>query len=122
MSRIGPVEEDEVDTIVSVCVCAKCKQRWQPYTSPSRCPACGKASFSISIDKSSARKAEIGAKISAALKGRHPSDETRAKLSAATTGRHPSDETRAKLSAAATGKHQSDETRDKISSAKMRQT
>ena len=86
--------------------------------SPSRCPACGEVSFAISIDKASADKAEIAAKISASLKGRHPSDETRAKRE----GRIISDETRAKISASLKGRHQTDEIRAKISSTKMRQT
>jgi hypothetical protein len=70
------------------------------------------------MDKASAHKAEIVAKLSTAATGKHPSDETRAKMSAALKGRHLSDEIITKMKSRSI----SDETRAKISSAKMRQT
>lgn len=71
---------------------------------------------------------ETRAKMSAALKGRPKSPETRAKLSAASAtlrgeknpffGHHHTDETRAKISASKIGKHLSEETRAKMSAVR----
>ncbi|MGD0634678.1 MAG: NUMOD3 domain-containing DNA-binding protein [Beijerinckiaceae bacterium] len=72
--------------------------------------------------RSAETRAKMSAAISAALKGRVPSPETRAKLSAAGMGRTASAETRAKLSAANKVRIFSLETRAKLSAAASNQS